>query len=57
MDSNTLACWVTHQFSRLESCDRLIMFDMSFKGEEELSDNEHEALSAFPAELGGGPGD
>lgn len=47
-----------HQFFRMESCDRLIMFEMTFKGGEDLSDGEHEAFSEdAPAEFVGGAGD
>lgn len=57
-DSNTLSCWVKRQLFRLESCERLVMLEMSFKGGEALSDSDHEAFSDdAPAEFVGGPGD
>lgn len=58
MAFNMLTCLVKDQFFSLEPCDRMIMFQTSFKGGEDLSDNEQEA---FPidalAEFVGGPGD
>lgn len=53
-----LSCWVKHHFFRLESHERLLMFEMSFKGGDELFDSEYEALpDEAAAELAGGPGD